>query len=642
MLQSIREHAQGWIAWAIVILIAIPFALWGIQSYFGGGAERVVAKVNGVDITQQELNFRYQNTRIRLREQLGAAYDPALFDAAAMRRDVLDAIIRETVLLTTSNRIGLRASDDEIRLAILANPAFQADGRFDVEAYERALAVQGLVPAQFEQDLRQRLVGSQLQRAVNASELVTGVELAERLRLLQQERRVSFLRIRGAELLPEEPPSDADITAYYEASQSRFLTPEKVKLEYLVLNADTLGAAAPAPSEDELRQLYESRADRFRVPERRVIRHILVTLGADSEADEEEQARQTISEARRRILDGEAFTEVARAVSEDPESAGKGGLIGEIESGIMDPVFDKVAFALEEGAVSDPVRTPFGYHLIRVDRILPASAASFAEVKDQLAAEAAQQRFEGLYFDWAERLATLAYEATDTLSPASETLGLQIQTSDWVPRTGGEGLLGNPRVLSAAFSDEVLRQGLNSDLIEPEPGVLEAIVLRVVDHQDAAVRPLGEVRDEIVAALRAEQSQRAAEELGARLVQRLKEGESLDDVAGDWDLTDAGIVDRASAALPPAVRALAFTMPHPSHGQGSYGSTPLGNGDVAVVAVTEVRDGSVADEASSGVEARERDVIHRAIAAQYASAMLDHMAQHAKIARNLEPIADVE
>lgn len=631
MLQSIREHSRGWVAWAIVILISIPFALWGIHSYYGGGADPVVASVNGVEITRREFDRQYHGTRLMLREQLGASYSPDLFPENQLRTEVLESMIREALLLTTSKSLGLRASDQEIRLAIVTNPAFHVGGRFDRDTYERALATRGLIPVQYEEQLRQRLVGTQLERAVFSSEFVTDRELREALRLLGQEREVAFVRVPAADLLDDAQVDDAEIQAYYQANESLFATPEMVKVEYLLLDEEAIAAAAP-PDEEDLRRLYEAEAHRLSEPERRQMRHILVTV-PDAAADSE--ALETINAARDRILAGEDFGAVAKEVSDDPGSRAEGGNLGEMRPGLLDPDFEAVAFSLDEGTLSAPVRTSFGYHLIQVDRIIPAQTPSFEEVRDELAESAARRHFEALFYDWGERLGTLTFEAGDTLAPAAEDLGLEIQTSDWIPRTGTEGVLGSPRVLSAAFSDEVLRRGLNSDLIEPQRGVLQAIVLRAIDHRDASVRPLVEVRDDIVEALHIERAERQARELASAMLEQLRAGGAgLDDVAGGWPVEAPRLVTRRDAALPDAVRTLAFDLPRPQPDRPSFGMASLAGGDVVVVAVYDVVEEAV-DDLPDPMRHREAETLTNLIAQSYFEEMLDDMAVRAKIERKL-------
>ncbi len=188
MLQTIRDRAQGWIAWVIIILISIPFALWGIQSYLGVGGEVVVAKVNGLEIKEQDLQRRVQQARIQLRERLGAAYDAAQLDDRRLRQEVLDDMIREALLVDVSDRLGFRVSDQELQAQILAEPAFQRGGQFDKSAYEQVLELQGLSPALFEAQLRQRILGTQMVRGVVGSELITSAEREAFQRLSGQRR----------------------------------------------------------------------------------------------------------------------------------------------------------------------------------------------------------------------------------------------------------------------------------------------------------------------------------------------------------------------------------------------------------------------------------------------------------------------
>jgi len=640
MLQTIRERAQGWIAWAIVILISVPFALWGIQSYLGVGSEPVVASVNGVQITERDLDRQFQETRIRLREQLGAAYRPEMFDDKQMRAQVLDRMIRDTLLLQVSEEMGLRASDQELRTAIVSNPSFQREGRFDNATYERALELQGLRPLQFEDSLRQRIVGTQLARAVTSSALVTAAELSEAVRLQQQKRKVSFVRVPKSAFVSGDPIPDEDVLAYYDQNQERFKTPERVKVQYLVLDASMLNVAEK-PGEEDLRQVYESEVERFRKPERRQVSHILISVPADADAATEEKAKDRLSEIRARVERGEDFAEVAKTSSEDPGSAGQGGDLGLIEEGLMDPAFDQAAFALEEGAISEPVRSQFGYHLIRVTKIEPAAVKPFEDVRDQLEEEAAKRGAEGAFFDWAERLANLAYENPDTLAPAAEALELELKTSDWIDRRGGEGLLANPKVVGAAFSDDVLKEGLNSELIEPEPNVLQAIVLRVVEHEEASTKPLDQVREEIVSTLRDQRAAEAAQSAADGMVKQLESGTALKDIAGKYEVTQSGLVARDAPDVPPGVLNLAFTLPRPGQGAASFGSQALENGDAAVVVVSEIVDGSSAELDQAAVK-QERDKIRQTVGRTYYDELLTDLEARAQIERKKLEQASVE
>ncbi|HYN77385.1 MAG TPA: SurA N-terminal domain-containing protein [Lamprocystis sp. (in: g-proteobacteria)] len=636
MLQTIRDRAHGWIAWTIVILISVPFALWGISSYLDVGSAPVAADVNGREITEAELDRRVQTARIQLREQLGAAYDPAQFDDQRLRREVLDDMIRETVLTDAAGRMGLRVSDQELRAAILAEPAFQRDGRFDNASYEQVLKYQGQSPGSFEAQLRQRIVGSQMARAVAGSELVTKAEREQYQRLSGQQREVAWLRLPLDRFQGQEPIEDQAISAYYEANAARFLVPEQVKLDYLVLDVAGL-AAKNAVSEDEMRRTYDKDQARFGQPERRRVRHILLTVPPDTE---ESAAQAVLAEAqavRQRIQDGEAFDVVAKAVSKDPGSASQGGSLGEIERGIMDPGFEQSAFTLDVGALSEPVRSRFGYHLIQVEAITPATVKPFDEVREQLRAEVAKQQAESTFYDLGERLANVVYESSDSLEPAAQELGLEIKHSDWVGRKGGEGLLGHPKVTGAAFSEEVLVEGRNSELIEPEKEVLQAVVLRVADHREASTRSLDEVRDEIIAELRKERARQAAAAAATVAADKLRGGAAWADVAGADKVEEPGLVGRNDAKLPAPVRTAAFTLVMPAGGGAVVATTTLDNGDAAILRVTKVEDGKVDATPGNSVDPGR---LGQLLGRQAFDALLKDMETRAKIERKAVPTRD--
>jgi len=609
MLQTIRERAQGWIAWVIVILISIPFALWGIQSYLGVGAEPVAATVEGIEITERELDDRSRNLRARLRDRLGVAYRPELFDHEVMRSQVLDRMIRDYLAVQAAHELGLRASDQELRRFILNNPTFQKDGRFDRATYEHMLELQGRTPPQFEDSLRQQIIGTQLSRAIVATEILLERELKAAVRLDRQQRNLSFIRVPKVVFLNDEPISDQEITAYYESNRVRFRTPERIRIRYLVLDAASV-APTETPDEQELRGYYEAERDRFTRPERRRVRHILIALDPEAGKGEENAAKADLAEVRQRIADGEDFAVLARELSRDPEAAERGGDLGYIERGWMEPAFDQAAFALDVGRLSEIVRSRFGYHLIEVTAVEPEMTEPFEAVKDKLIADLEQRGSEGLFFELAERLANLSYESPDSLEPAAEALGLELRTSPWIDRSGGEGILAHPKILTAAFSNEVLVEGNNSDLIEPEPGQLQAVVLRVLEHEESTTKPLDAVRDEIVDSLRDRQAADAAVAKAAELVSELTAGADRSSIAGDYSLEEFGLIARDAAQVPAQIRDFAFTLGRPQQlGGASYGSLALDDGDGALVILDAVVDGSLSD-----LDQGSRDRTHRSLA----------------------------
>jgi peptidyl-prolyl cis-trans isomerase D len=637
MLQTIRERAQGWIAWAIVVLISIPFALWGIQSYLGIGGEPVVASVNGVDITQRAFDYRYREVRAQLRERLGAAYRPGLFDEKTLRAKVLDQMIRDNLLLQVSHDMGLRASSQEVRAAIMANPAFQKDGRFDDATYQRALQLRGMRPPEFENGLRQQIVSTQLGRAVVASAFVTTKELDQAIRLQGQERKISYFVVPKDRFKTDAKLSDQQIEAYYRGHQALFKVPERVKVQYLVLNAASMAQKEITPSDDDLRQLYESEIDRFTQPERRDVRHILITVDPNADAATAEAAKARIMAIRKKIESGADFAKVAKEDSQDPGSAAQGGDLGFIEKGLMDPAFDQAAFALKQGELSEPVRTRFGYHLIQVTKIDPSKVKPFAEVKDQLLAQAKKRQSEGAYYDLAEKLANVTFESPDSLEPAAKALGLKIQTTGWIERSGGKGVFANPKVLAAAFSDDVLKDRHNSEVIEPDRNAQESIVLRVVDHEDATVKPLAAVREQVVANLRDQDASEAAKAAAVKLTEQLKAGGTMAQVASGYELKQPGLVTRTKPDVPHAVLELAFGLPGPHKDSTTYGSTALAQGDAAVVSLSDVVDGSP-DALSQAARDQDRRELAQTMGSHSYDDLVEDLISRTKITR--KPIAE--
>ncbi|HBG96411.1 MAG TPA: peptidylprolyl isomerase, partial [Chromatiaceae bacterium] len=322
-----------------------------------------------------------------------------------------------------------------MRAAILSERAFQQDGAFDNETYKRVLRLQGLTPAAYEAQLRERLLSSQLARAVTGTEFVTPSVVEESIRLLRQKRELTYLSLPYADFTPDELPSEDEIQTYYNEHQDLFQTPEQVRVAYLLLDAEQLASSVADVSNEELQNSYNERIDEFVEPEQRRIRHILLTVPADADDVGADAVKQRANELRERILAGEDFAAVAEEASEDPASAGAGGDLGLVGRGIMDPPFEQAAFALQPNALSEPVRSRFGYHLIEVTEVSGGEVKPFKDVRDQLAEEAGSIQSEALFFDIAERLATLAFESPDSLILASETLELPLQTSDWFDRS---------------------------------------------------------------------------------------------------------------------------------------------------------------------------------------------------------------
>lgn len=638
MLQSIRDRAQGWIAWLIVILISIPFALWGIQEYLGVGSEPVVAKVNNTEITERAFEGRYRDYRAQLRQRLGDAYRPDLFDETMLRQETLESMVRDELVVQKADELGMKAGDALVRAEIARIPVFQVNGRFSMEAYERTLRSQGLSPQGFEERMYRGLISDQLENAISGTAWVTDQELAESLRLRGQQRSFAYLTIPASAHIPEDPPSDEAIQAYYDEHTQDFIAPEQVKVGYIELDraaiADTLEA-----DETTLRAYYEQHKQNYTTPERRRASHILFLAEEGADEAQIEDALKQAQAARERILTGEDFGEVAKALSQDPGSAQQGGDLGFFGRDVMDPAFEGAAFALEEGAVSEPVRSVFGYHIIQVTGIQPAGGKSFEEARPEVEEAHLRAEAERVYYDYAERLADLAYEEPTTLLPAADALGIEIQHSDWIPRQGASGLFRNPKLTAAAFSDDVLYQGNNSELVEITPE--HSVVLRVLEHKEASTRPLEEVRDQIIATLRQQQAAAKAKERGETQLASLNEGgTTLAEIAEslELELTNKDLVERNAAGGREIANAV-FRMAAPAGDESRYQGLASANGDYLLIALSEVKDGDI-----SQLDDNEKEQLKRSLAASMGRAeyqhMLDNLRSEAKVEIRLKASQD--
>ena len=629
MLQSIRERAQGWIAWVIVILISVPFALWGIQEYLGVGSAAVKVSVNDREITEREFDNSYRRFREELRQRMGKSYRPDLVDDKLLRKEVLDSIIKSELIHQKAIELGMRTSDDVLRELIKNSPSFQVGGIFNQATYENAARRQGLTSDGYELQMRRLLASDQLIRATSGSEIVTQAELEESLRLVDQRRQMDYLIIPVANYLASAEVKPEEIESYYNGNKQAFMPPERVKLEYLELDIKNIAETVKV-DEAELLGFYERHKSDYLVPEGRRASHILIATEDPSDQAVLDKARETAEAALKRIRDGEDFAQVAKELSQDPGSAQSGGDLGFFEKGVMDPAFEKVAFELEKGAVSDLVQSSFGFHIIKLTDIRAPKGKSFEQARTDLERAYRKEEAGRLFYEYAERLGDLAYEDPDSLEPAADALGLKIQKSDWVGREGGEGVLASLRVAATAFSDDVLAQRHNSELIEL--GAEQVLVLRVVEHEESSAQPLEKVRSEIELLLKKREAAKLAEQKGNELIASLAGGASMDQFATDKGvkLHQAGEVGRAAKEIPREILDTLFTMQHPQGDKPVYGETALANGDHAVIALRKITDGQI-DSLKQEDRKRFKESMRRMLGQSNFDHMIANMRDNSKI-----------
>lgn len=612
MLQAIRDKAQGWIAWAIVILISIPFALFGIQEYLGSSADPVIAEVGGAEIKESELERSMRDFRQSMRATLGEAYRQELFEGEGFRQQVLDRMIVERALRQSADDWNMRVSDAQVRAFIRSVPAFQNEGRFDQRMYDATVRNRGLSNAGFEDLIRQDLVMQQLQSGVRSSAFVTDAQVTEQTRLEDQQRAISFLKIPMAEFNDVTQVSEADAKAFYEQHQQEYRVPERVKLAYIELGPEELAPLVES-DEEKLRSYYADHRDQFVVPEERQVRHILV----GSEAGDEAAQKALAMSLREQLLAGADFADLAREHSSDPGSAANGGDLGWVNRGLMVKPFEESAFSLELDTLSEPVKTDFGYHLIEVTGKRGGGDATFEDMREEI--EVAYRKFqaEDLYFTYFERLADAAYENSDSLEPAAEVLGLTVRKTGWINR--GAALpagIDSAKSANAAFSEDVLGRGHNSEVIELSAE--KAVVLRVIEHEVETVRPFDQVREQVISAAASALASDKAAEKGQELIQQLRAGGSLQEVAEThgWKLSEEQI-SRDSRNVPAEVIDAAYAIMPPVTEGPAYDGVSTAGGDFMIIALTAVTDGEPAQPGEPARVAQQQRLLSQSGAADF-------------------------
>jgi peptidyl-prolyl cis-trans isomerase D len=581
MLHYIRDRAQGWVAWFIVGLISIPFALWGVNSYLTGASDVVVATVNGTDIKQTRLQSTLQQYRDQMRSVMGDEFDPSVFEGDEAKRMVLQGLIEEQLLRDANVELGQTVSDALISQIVRSTPAFQRDGVFNSEQYGLVLARAGYSPASYEAQLRTDMLARELTQTVEASAIVGEFELTQFLSVAKQQREIAYGVVPIQDYLEQVQIEETAIKAYYEDNQASFTAPEQVTIDYIELSVEDLASKIEI-TDDALKQYYAENESQFVAEPQIRVSHILIE-GTDDEA------KALIDSAQTRIEAGEDFAALATELSQDPGSADQGGDLGFIGRGVMVEAFEEAAFALTEiDQVSAPIETEFGFHLIKLTDKQNVETQAFTSVRDEVEKRYRQQEAQKLFFDDAELLANLTFEHSESLEAAAEALDLTIQTTGSFTRNGGvEGITAEPKVVTAAFSDDVLKDDLNSAVIELSDSHM--VVIHQRDYTPESILPYEAVSPAIEQQLLFDEASALAKEKGEFLLAELQSGSSPEDFFANW--TEASFYQRDSEAVSAQVLNTAFAMPKPAAG-ASIDGFQAQNGNYIVVAVTAIDEGS--------------------------------------------------
>ncbi len=585
MLQTIHDKLKGIFAVAILVALGIVFVFWGVSFNSDGGLTRARGvEVNGREIPMADVQGNYQNELSRMQAMMGEAGVPDELRKTIQQR-VLDQAVRTELLRQRTEKLGFQATDAEVFEAIQQVPAFQVEGRFSKDAYLAALRSIGLSPDSFEAEQRQFVLARQLDRGLYSSAFVLPAELARSVALRDEVRTLGWVQVPASRFESEVVLDDAALARFHEANQARYMTEEQATVDFIELDIESFAARADI-SEQALRAHYEEVKAQYTTPGRRRARHILVT-GDDAAA--EARANQAFQRAKA----GEDFAALARELSDDTVSKEAGGDLGEAERADFVGPFADAVWSMAPGDIRGPVRTEFGWHVIKLESASPEITRSFEDVRAELEPEFRRSQVEKAFGDAQEELDTLAFEAAGDLESVAARINLPVKRVERFTRAGSAELGATPEITAAVFAPEVVA-GRELRVVEIAPGRVVALGVRA--HQPARARSLDEVRAEVVESARLEAAGTLAAARAGEAANALVQGADWASTVAPWR-GEAGTetprsLRRDDPSVPGEILTAAFSAPVAS-GKPAFGTATLPNGDAALWVVTSAEPGKV-------------------------------------------------
>ncbi|TGN41358.1 SurA N-terminal domain-containing protein [Marinobacter confluentis] len=589
MLQDIRENSQGTIAKIIIGLLIVSLSIWGMDAIIGGfSGEPEVATVNGEEITEREFMRVVQLESQRRLSQMERP-DQSLLDEDRIRRDVLESLIQQKVLTQDATEQGLALSDADIDALITQMPQFQVDGVFNSDRFVASVRNMGMGVGEFRETMRRQYVINQIRTGIAQSGVSAGQNAARLLAIQNQTRDFRTVTLSDSAVADQVSVSDDEVASYYEENAADYQLPEQVDARYIVLSLEALAETIEV-TDQELQAYYEDRASDLAREERKAS-HILIEDGSDAEA--------TMETIRERLDAGESFADLAKEYSIDTVSAEQGGDLGYAGRDVYDPAFEEAMFNLEEGEISEPVSTSFGVHLIQVTDIRRSAVPPLAELEDQLRRDLARSRANERFAEVRTDLQDRAYSADNLEEPAQE-LGLEVRSKEGITREGGEPPFDHAGLVRQLFSEDVLDDGFNTELIDVGDNM--SVVARVAQYNEARQRPLEDVESDIRDTLTRQKTIEALRERAESLVADLESGTdpaSLD--LGEWTTyTDEG---RNVSTLSPALLSRVFSLGRPDDGS-VYGAEVTADG-ATIIALDAVNEGDIDRESDEFQQVRD-------------------------------------
>ncbi|WP_226662215.1 SurA N-terminal domain-containing protein [Microbulbifer aggregans] len=625
MLQSMRDNLKGTAAVIVAAFFGFIMVIGGIDFFTGasGGSADKVAEVNGEKITNLDLQRAIQNRRSMIESQYGDSVPAELLTDEQLRGPVLQQLVNTSVMRQAAQESGMVMSTAIVDRDIAQMAGFQINGKFDAQVYRDALRRMGYSHAGFHQLLEQDMVMQQYAGSVADSAFTTRKAAEQVVAVSMEERDFDYVTLPVAPLLSDVSVSDTEIQGYYDSHQDEFQRPEQVAVNYIELTPD-LFAANIDVAEADVRAQYEQEAKNFAAEARRHAAHILVE-NADSE-----EGKAKVAAVQAKLAAGEDFAVLAKEFSDDIVSREEGGDVGFTSGDVFPETFEETLSALNVGEVSGPVETDAGTHFIKLLEIADAEPPTFDERKAAITARLRNAEAEREFVGAMSRLADLAYNAESLAGPAEE-LGVKVQQSPLFSRNGGAGITGNSKVLAAAFSPEVLEDGMASEVLNLNEN--HVVVLKLAEHKPAGVKPLDEVREQIVDRLKRD---KASEQLLAKaedIQSKLTSGEAFSEVASSEELTleTSDNTRRGGFGVRGDVVSHVFGLDAPKPGATAVEHFALQNGDQVVVQLRAVREGKL-----SGQSAEQRAAMLTQLASMQGTSEL------AAVQKYLADKADIE
>ena len=605
MLQQLRDQTQstGFKVLVVAIILVLTLFGFGATNVFLGGDPKV-AQVGDFDITESVLNIETEREKRRILSQVGPDFDPNDIDRLLLQQSALSQLINRQVLYQTASDLGIRVSMEEVNKQLLASPVYQVDGKFTEAVYRSQLQILGYQPVEFLNEYAGALSAEQLRSGVAEGVLVPDWEIAEAVRILEQRRDFAYLSLDVAAYAADAEVSDEEIEARYADDQALFMTPLTLDVEYVSLAvADLAGGLELEVGDDELRAMYEEDRAAASSADARDSAHILIQV---NDAIDETAALKRINEIAERINQGEDFAQVAEEVSEDLGSAEQGGALGLAGKGVFEAPFEEALWGLTTiDEVSEPVRTAFGFHLIKLNNIIVTQYPSFEEelstLKERVKTELAEEQYSDLLDQLERSVYDERYALTDTAAEMNLSVVQMSGITEDFSSAAVEGkapsasdlLLSNADVLEALFGEEVLA-GENSQMIQISD--TESVVVRVAKQYEPVEIALEEVTQAIQIELRGEKGLAALEEAKLDAITALAAGTGVSEVASSlgqrWVTLESVARVKGVENVPVEILQEAFRLPRPTAGEKSIGSADYAQGS-ALVVVTQVTPGDV-------------------------------------------------